>query len=519
MTWLTIGEAVRVNAKKYPDKLALKDAKRSLTFKQFNERTDRLANALTSLGLSKGDKISAVVQNCSEFMEIYVATAKTGIIISPVNWRFTPREVEYVINNSDAKALITCSNCVQLVEEVRAKLNIEPDKFICICSEQKQGYRNFEQLIEKAPATPPVVKVSGKDPWVILYTSGTTGTPKGVVRSHESYSAFFLINEVEFSFKPDDYGLIIMPLFHVNSTFYSFVFIYVGAACYMHREKKFDPAEVLKIIQDEKITFTSMIPTHYALIFSLPEEERKKYNVGSIRALLTSSAPVRREMKLQIMDYFKGARLFEAYGSTEAGLVTLLRPEDQLSKLESIGKECVGTDTLKILDNEGNEVPVGQVGELYSRGPMMFDRYYKLPEKTKSSMRGEYFSAGDLAKKDEGGFYYLVDRKDNMIITGGEHVYPTEVEKVIGSHPSVQDVAIIGMPHEKWGEAVTAVVVLKPSKTATKEEIINHCKDRIAPFKKPKDVMFVEEEFIPKTTTGKIVHFNLKAKLLEKSNP
>ena len=515
MNWLTIGEAVKVNAKKYPAKLAFKDEGRSLTFKQLDERTNRLANALLKLGLRKSDKLSVVMQNCVEFAEIYLAGAKAGIVVAPVNWRYTPQEAEYVIKNSDAKALITCPECDHLVNEVRSRLKISPKRFIHTGPEESPGYANYEKLIGGASATEPPVKVKGKDAWVILHTSGTTGTPKGVVRSHESYSAFFLINEVDFSFRPDDYGLIMMPLFHVNSTFYSFVFTYIGAGVYIHRERKFDPAEVLRIIEKERITFSSMIPTHYALILGLSEEERKKYDVSSVRALLTSSAPVRRDMKLAIMDYFRGARLFEAYGSTEAGMVTLLRPEDQLSKLESIGKECAGTGPIKILDGKGREVEVGEIGELYSAGPMMFDCYYKLPEKTKTSRRGEYFSAGDMARKDADGFYYLVDRKDNMIITGGEHVYPSEVEKVIGAHPAVREVAVVGLPHEKWGEAVTAVVVLKQNVSTTKDEIVDYCKDKISAFKKPKDVLFVDDSVIPRTTTGKIVHRHLKMRLLK----
>ncbi len=517
MDWLTIGEAVRVNARKHPHKLAFKDERRSLTFNQLDERTDRLVNALTSLGLKKGDKLSVVLQNCLEFVEVYLAAAKAGIVVAPVNWRLAPNEAEFVVNNSDARALVTCADCHPLVEEIRRHLQVDQSMFIHAGGKTPQGYLDYEKLVKEADPKAPEIEVKGEDPWLILHTSGTTGTPKGVIRSHESYTAFFLINEVEFSFKPDDYALIMMPLFHVNSTFYSFVFTYIGGAVYVHRERKFDPEEVLEVIERERITFSSMIPTHYALIFGLSEEKRMKHDMSSVRTLLTSSAPVRRDMKLEIMNYFKGARLFEAYGSTEAGLVTLLRPEDQMSRLESIGKECIGTDSIKLLDGKGQEVGVGEVGEMFSRGPMMFDSYYKLPEKTKASRRGDYFSAGDMARKDEDGFFYLVDRKDNMIITGGEHVYPSEVEKIIGSHPAVMEVAVVGLPHEKWGEAVTAVIVLKENKTATKDEIVDFCKDKIATFKKPKEVIFVDDSMIPRTTTGKIVHRHLRAKLHDKS--
>jgi len=212
-------------------------------------------------------------------------------------------------------------------------------------------------------------------------------------------------------------------------------------------------------------------------------------------------------MKLEVMKFFKNAALFEAYGSTEAGLVTLLRPEDQLKKLGSIGQECAGTDNLLILDENKKPVKPGEIGELYSRGPMMFKQYYKMPEKTRSSFSGEYFSAGDMAQIDGDGYYHLVDRKANMIITGGEHVYPTEVEEVISRHPAVFDVAVIAVPHDKWGEAVKAIIILREGKTATEKEIIDFCAEKgMASFKKPKTADFIKPDEMPRTGTGKILH-------------
>jgi len=245
----------------------------------------------------------------------------------------------------------------------------------------------------------------------------------------------------------------------------------------------------------------------------VPEEVRKQFDMSSMRKLLCSSAPARVHVKKGILQFFPNVELFEAYGSTEAGMVTLLRPEDQMRKPGSIGKECLGTDELRLKDENGKEVAVGEVGELYSRGPMMFDEYYKLPEKTEASFReGGYFTARDMAKKDEEGYYYLVDRKDNMIITGGEHVYPSEVEAIISQHPKVFDVAVIGVPDDVWGEAVKAVVILKEDETATPREIIDWCRGKIAGYKKPKTVDFISPEEMPRTTTGKILHRKLKEK-------
>jgi acyl-CoA synthetase (AMP-forming)/AMP-acid ligase II len=298
-----------------------------------------------------------------------------------------------------------------------------------------------------------------------------------------------------------------MPLCHVNSTFYSFVFTYIGAAVYTHREFNFDAVELLELIDRERITFTSLIPTHYALILSVPEAARRKFDGSSMKQIMCSSAPVRQQTKLDIMKFFKNAALFEAYGSTEAGLVTLLRPEDQMKKLGSIGQEVSGTDRIMILDDDRKPVRPGEVGELYSRGPMMFKEYYKMPEKTKSSFIGEYFSAGDMARIDGDGYYTLVDRKANMIITGGEHVYPTEVEEVVSKHPAVFDVAVVGVPHDKWGEAVRAVVILKEGMKATEKEIIDFCAEKGLPsFKRPKSVAFIKPDEMPRTGTGKILH-------------
>jgi acyl-CoA synthetase (AMP-forming)/AMP-acid ligase II len=507
--WLNIGDVLRVNARKFPDRMALKDSRRKLTFKEYNDRTCRLANGLLKLGLKKGDRLCILSHNCLEFMELYAAAAKTGIVAVPINWRISPEDMEYVINDSDAKAIVLHQKFLDTVSKIRPGLRtVRPENFILMCGQEAvKGYRSYEDVVASGPPAEPGIRVEPQDVWIQLYTSGTTGKPKGVVRTHESYTAFYLINAVDLGFSPHDYGLIVMPLCHVNSTFYSFVFTYIGAAVYTHREYNFDAVELLELIDREKITFTSLIPTHYALILSVPEAARKSFDGSSMRQLMCSSAPVRQQTKLDIMKFFKNAALFEAYGSTEAGLVTLLRPEDQLKKLGSIGQEVSGTDNLVILGEDKLPVRPGEIGELYSRGPMMFKEYYKMPDKTRSSFVGEYFSAGDMVSIDADGYYHLVDRKANMIITGGEHVYPTEVEEVISRHPSVFDVAVIAVPHEKWGEAVKAIVILKEGKIATEKEIIDFCAEKgLASFKKPKSVAFIKPEEMPRTGTGKILH-------------
>ncbi|KPK89540.1 MAG: long-chain fatty acid--CoA ligase [Anaerolineae bacterium SM23_ 63] len=509
-SWLNLGQILKVNAKKFPHTVALKDKDRKFTYPEVNRRVNKLAHSLLDLGLIKGDKVAVLLENSIEIVEVYLATAKTGLVIVPVNFRLTGSEVAFIVNNSDAQALIVHDEFTPCVEGIKTELkNIRADRYIVV-GEKIEGYREYEALIKTYPQSEPEVKVDPKDTWILIYTSGTTGKPKGVVRSHESQIAFYLINAVDFGFNEYDVCLNVMPLCHINSTFFTFTFTYIGGTAYIHPARSFRAEEILEIIEREKITFISLIPTHYTLILNVPPEAKKR-DVSSIRKLLCSSAPARKEMKLAIMEFFPGVELYEAYGSTEAGIVTVLKPEDQLKKLGSIGYESLGTDFVKILDEDGNEVSVGEIGELYSRGPMLFDEYYKMPEKTTTTFRDGWFSAGDMAKRDGDGFFEIVDRKDNLIITGGEHVYPSEVEKVIGSHPEVLDVAIIGLPDEMWGEAVTAFIIPRdPDNPPQSKEIISFCKDKIAGYKRPKEVRFISEEEMPRTGSGKILHRALR---------
>jgi acyl-CoA synthetase (AMP-forming)/AMP-acid ligase II len=464
------------------------------------------------MGLEKGDKVSCLLENCIEICELYIACAKTGIVINPINFRLIGSEVQYISDNADAKAFFVHQEFVPVVDPIRWQLS-KIKHYVSIGGEAKD-YTEYESLLAQYSDNEPAVEVDPEDTWVLLYTSGTTGKPKGVVRSHESYVAFYLINGVDFGFTEHDVCLNVMPLCHVNSTFFSFAFTYIGGSVYVHPARGFDPVELLDVIQKSNSTFISLIPTHYNLILNVPEKEAAKYDVSSIKKLLCSSAPGPKELKLGIMEFFKDVKLYEGYGSTEAGIVTVLKPHEQFTKLGSIGKESCGTDVVKILDENGKPVPAGEVGELYSRGPMLFDEYYKLPDKKTESFRDGWFTARDMARQDKEGYFYIVDRKDNMIITGGEHVYPTEVEAAISSHPAVFDVAVIGIPDAKWGEAVKAVVILKEDQSCTEDEIVEYCRGKITAYKKPKSVVFISADEMPRTGTGKILHRKLRERYL-----
>ena len=504
---LNVGEVLTVNAAMYPKRLAAKDLRRSLTYAQYQERANRLANALGGLGLGHGDRVAVYAHNCLEWMELYAACAKSGVVAVPVNFRLAGPEVRYILEDSGAGALFAGADLVDVVEGIRGELSLAPGNYVQIGGERpRAGFRAYEDLVAAASPRPPEATVRPDDVWTIMYTSGTTGRPKGAVRSHRSYALFYLMNAVEFGFGRDDVGLAVMPMCHVNSVFYAFVFTYLGASVVIYDRKSFDPEHLLRVLAGEGVTFTSLVPTHYIMMLGLPPSVRDRNDLSRVGKLLVSSAPARRDTKLAIMKCFPNSRLFEAYGSTEAGLVTLLRPEQQFDKLGSIGREIVGIDRLRLLGGDGREVPEGEVGELFARTPTAFDGYWNKPEATERAFDQGYCTAGDMARRDADGFYTLVDRKSNMIISGGEKVYPSEVEEVLAGHPDVGEVAVIGVPDAKWGEAVMAVVVARPGREPPAQRLIEHARSKLAGYKCPRSVTFIRDDEMPRTATGKILH-------------
>jgi acyl-CoA synthetase (AMP-forming)/AMP-acid ligase II len=512
--WLTAKDVVRVNALKWPNKVGIKDLNKAFTFKQWDDRACRLANALADLGLKKGDRFAVLAYNCVEWMDIYAASAKGGFICVPIMFRLSAVEMEWIINHCEAKAMIVQDQWVDHVNGMKKNLTtVQHYISFAVDNPKIDGYLQYEEVLKKASGAEPAVTIDPDDTWVIMYTGGTTGRPKGVMKSHANLFAQYFIMIYDHAFNFDDVNLLVMPCCHVNSLFYSFVATWVGGTVMCYNMISFNPEDLLKTFSEHGVTFTSLVPTHYIMMLALPDEVKKKYNLNTIKKLLISSAPARKDTKMGVLEMFPNSELNEAYGSTEAGIVTVLKPNEQLTKLGSCGRECIGTDYLQFYDDDGKLVTKpNEVGELYSRSPMIFEGYWKDPEKTAAAMKGEYFSAGDMGMKDEEGYVYLVDRKANMIISGGENIFPSEVENCVGGNPKVKDVAVIGVPHEKWGEQVTAVVVLHEGQTATADEISGYCKGKIAGFKVPKNVVFIKDEEMPRSGAGKILHRILREK-------
>jgi len=508
-----LGIVLGMNARIFPNKIAARDLERSMTFREWNNRSCRLANAFLGLGLSKGDRICVLAYNCVEWMEIYAATAMAGLVAVPINFRLVGPEIRYVVENCEASALIVQDELLSAFEAIRDDLPVPANNYIVFGSRRRHaGYRNYEDLIAAASDQTPAASVTVQEAWTLMYTSGTTGQPKGAIRSHGGGAMLSLVTEMELGLSQNDSALLVMPMCHANSLFFFGAFAYCGAACTIYSRKSFDPEHLVRTLAEGGATFTSLVPTHFVMMLDLPPDVRGRYNVDAVTKLMISSAPARRDTKLAIMDYFKNSGLYELYGSTEAGWVTMLHPDEQFSKLGSVGRECVGSRPIRLLDSKGDDVPDGEPGELFSCNSYTFDGYWKLPDKTKEAFRGDYCTVGDLARRDEDGYIFLVDRKNNMIISGGENVYPSEVESLVSAHPKVKDVAVIGIADAKWGERVHAVIVPRDGETATPEEILDWCKDRIAGYKRPRSVSFIREEDMPRTATGKVLHRILRTR-------
>jgi len=517
---LTIADAVAAHARRTPNKPGARDSRRSLTYAQWHDRATQLAAGLRELGLSKGDRVGVVAYNRIEWMEIYVAMARAGLVVVPLNFRLTAPEMAYILGHAEVSAVIAGPEFCSTIDSIRSEVPVMAGRFIALDDASgaedptpPSGWRGYEYLIAMASASFAFEPVDEHDMCALMYTSGTTGRPKGAIRRHGGSTLIAMATALEMGFTRDDTALLVMPLCHANSLYFGTTFIHIGGTCIIDNRRSFDPEALLATLANEKVTFTSLVPTHYIMLLALPDEVKRRHDVSAVGKLLVSSAPARKDTKLAILDFFRNGRLYELYGSTEAGWVTLLRPEEQISKLGSVGREWAGSGAIRLLDEQRCEVPDGEVGELFSRTAYVFDGYWKNPLKTQEAFDGAWCSVGDMARRDADGYIWLVDRKSNMIITGGENVYPSEVEGVIGAHPAVKDVAVIGMPHDKWGETVQAVVVLHAGQHADAQALREWCRARLAGFKCPTAFEFIADEDMPRTATGKILHRVLRQQL------
>ena len=480
-----------------PDKVALICDGRALTYAELNARARRVANALSKLGVKAGDRVAVIAHNSIELLEVAGGLSKLSTISPLLNYRLREHEVAYILNDSQAKAIIAGPELIEVVERARGEVTGDV-LYIAIADEAPDGWLLYENLLASASEDVPVVEDGGGLGSTMGYTSGTTGKPKGAYRP-KGVPVNDIIQIVQiYGLSEPDVHLLAGPYYHSAPNFFAAVHSLLGSTIVL--QPKYDPVDALRLIEQHKVTTSFMAPALLQRICDVPEEIFARYDTSSLRAIVLGGAPCPYVLKVRAIERL-GECIWEFYGATETGFVTILRPEDQLRKPGSCGTAGPGQEIL-LLDAAGNEVPDGTPGEMFARNAWLAE-YYNKPEATARNMRDGFFSVGDIAYRDSEGFYYICDRKIDMIISGGVNIYPAEIEAVLTAHPAVADVAVIGVPDDHWGESVKAVVELRPGASASAEELIAFCGERLADYKKPRSVDFVDE--MPRNPTGKLL--------------
>ena len=497
---LTLGEMVRRSAR--PDtfgaKVALAHGDVRMTYADVNKRVNRIADVLLRLGVGKGDRVAVLGRNSVEYACIIFALAKIGAIMVPLNIWYKGDEIVYAVRQSGCRFFLLDVSFREMVETVQKQLD-RVERYVYFGGDATHHEPHLAHMTEKASSDEPAVEVSEDDPRVIMYTSGTTGFPKGATLSHRQNCLHALIYALETGVTERDIGLLIYPLFHTGGSECLLMPFFLAGATVVVVERP-DPEEILKAIEREKATFVYCVPTVWRRI--LRAMDGRGFDVSSVRNCVSASDTIRREDLEAIKARFK-APVAQFYGLTEAGVVThFLKPQYHEMKLGSVGRAHPLVD-VRIVNSDGNDVVAGDVGEIIMKGPTIMLGYWDMPEKTAETIRDGWLYSGDMGRVDEEGFLYIMGRSKDMIISGGENIYPPEIERVIREYPRVKDVAVVGIPDPEWGESVLAVVVPEEGPSLAKDGIVEFVRGRLAGFKKPKFVEFVES--LPVTAaTGKV---------------
>jgi long-chain acyl-CoA synthetase len=490
---IDIGTGVRAAARRTPGKIALAEGMRHLTYAQLEARLRRVSAGVAAVAPGH---TAIMAPNCLEFIEIVLGAALGRAPSAMVNPRSSAEELAFICEDSQARILFVH----HALEELARSADLPGVEQIVVIGEP------YETWLGSAH---PAALVEGLQEWetfCIPYTAGTTGTPKGVLLSHRARVMTFFSMAVEYGcYSEADRHLGVAPLYHGAGFAFSVAAVFFGGFCQVL--PKFDPELVLRYLKEEHITSTFLVPTHFSSLFALGDDVVAAARAPELRTIISNAAPLPQPMKERIVASLGEGLLFESYGSTEASIVSNLRPEDQLRKENSVGRPFPCTE-VQLLGEDGEPVGVGDVGELYSRSPYLYNGYWGRPQATQAAFRDGWFSAGDLARQDDEGYLYLVDRKSDMIISGGVNIFPKEVEQILLRHPAVSDVAVYGVPDEHWGEAVQATVVLKPGADALPSSLVEFCEGKLARYKHPKSVDF--ETALPRNAAGKVLRRELR---------
>jgi len=505
-----------------PDRDAIVFEGKRYSFGDLNERSNRLANALLKLGVKKGDRVAILQVNCNEYVEAYYATAKLGAIFVPLNFRAKQHELTHMLKHSESQVVLFGKRYADMVNDMVKDLP-KMKQYICIEGGIDNVLDYTEMLAESSPDDV-FTDVDEEDVTILMYTAGTTGLPKGVPLRHKSFTVYMLENVQPVDPDVQETNLLTMPLYHVAGIQAMLAATYGGRTIAIMRQ--FDTDEWLQTVQKEKANRAMLVPTMLKRIVDHPDF--KNYNLSSLKVITYGAAPMPFEVIKKAIELFPGVSFINAFGQTEtASTITALGPEDHViegteeerdKKLRrltsSIGRPMPDIE-VKIIGEDGKDLPPGEVGEIVARGARIMGGYWNDAEKTaKTLTKDGWLHTGDMGYKDEDGYIFLAGRGDDLIIRGGENISPEEIENAIYTHPAVDEVAVIGIPDPEWGQEVMAVVVLKKGASATDEDISEHCRERLASFKRPRYVEFIDE--LPRTSTGKILKRVLREKYGQK---
>ncbi len=501
----TLGNLYDACTTYYADQVAIKFGGRAITYRQLRENAYRLANAFQSIGIKKGDKVAFLMVNCPEYIFTEYALAKIGAVRVPLAVALGGADHVYMMNHSEAKVLIYHARLTPRVKEMLPQLQTV-QQFVCVGAESApvEGHLQLETLMAQCPPEPKPETVTASDLCGIYYTGGTTGRPKGVMLPHRAWINSILLEMLEFGIGQREVFAYLTPMTHAGGVLLLPVLMREGTCVIFDH---FDPKQFLEMTEQEKITAAFFVPTMIYLLLDYPD--RNKYDTSSLRNIIYGAAPIGAERLRQALDTF-GPIFTQLFGQTEAPMTIsvlpredhlVADPERQKKILTSCGRPTITTE-VRLVDEEGKDVAPGEVGEIIARPANIMDGYYKDPEQTAKTIKDGWLHTGDMARQDEYGYLYIVDRAKDMIVTGGFNVYPREVEDALFEHPAVKGAAVIGVPDAKWGEAVKAIVVLHAGRSATEEELIEFVKERKGSVMAPKSVEFWDA--IPLTNLGKL---------------
>ena len=517
----TFADIIYRNAILYPETEAFVCGPERRTFKAFNERVNRLIHGLQALGIQKGEIIGILSWNQLEYPEVFGAAMKGGFVLAHLNPRLQSQELIHVIHDSQPRVLFLGSEFVETIERIGAHIP-RTESFLTFGNAQGR-ITAYREVLEGQSEEEPEPNIEEDDPLTIFYTSGTTGIPRGAIYTHRQKMENTVMKALDIGVQFGDRHLVVLPMFHIGGDSHIWPFFLRGGCNVLTPQHSFDLADTLRLLAEEQITDIHIVPTQLISLLTLPDIA--EHELPCLKRIWYAASPMPVEVLKQGLSAF-GSIFLQGYGQTESGPDIAILSQanhgysDESTKAQSVlascGQPCIGVH-VRIVDEADRDVEAGEIGEIIVKSRRNMIGYWRKPEETKETIRDGWLHTGDLGYYDERGFIYIADRKKDMIITGGENVYPKEVEDVLYRHPAVQEVAVIGIPDPYWVESVHALVVLKRNAQATEEEIISFCREQIAHYKAPKSVEFLES--LPKNPQGKILKREIRPKYWETADP